>query len=78
MAYVSGKLAVEAEILGYRVYTTDCLMTMANNLAHSFGGKEVKARYIDIIRGNTVIKEPESAEDVINSIISKSGLEVVE
>lgn len=78
MAYVNGSLKIDAEILGYRVYTTDCLMTIANNLAGIFGGSKIKARYIDIVRGNTAIKEPEPAEDIINRIIAKSGLEVIE
>lgn len=76
LAYARAKFAQEAEKLGYRIYVTDTLMVIANNIANIAGGNSIRARYIDLVKGNVTV-DTRTAEEIVNDVLSKTGLEVI-
>ena len=59
----------------YRIYVTDCLKTIAENVAKISGGSIMKSRYADIIQPVAKNENKKSAEEIITETARKAGSE---
>lgn len=54
----------------YKIYITDALKVISDNISHIFGGNSLSRRYIDFISLQEEIPE-ESAEEIIDRMKNK-------
>lgn len=58
----------------FNIYVSDVLQGIADNTA-IFGGVKFRNRWIDIINQNV---DTRSADEIVEDVLKKSGLEVIE
>lgn len=75
MAALPSLLKERSEVEVYRVYTTECLRIMTENIAKYTRGTALTAKYMDII--NPKPKDTRSGEQIAADVIKKCGLKVV-
>ena len=64
--------------MAYRVYVTDVLRVMNENVAKIAGGSVLKMRYMDILKPQKEkYIENKSAQEIVNDIVQRSGITVV-
>ena len=64
--------------MAYRVYVTDVLRVMNENVAKIAGGSVLKMRYMDILKPQKEkYIEDKSAQEIVNDIVQRSGITVV-
>lgn len=59
----------------YRIYVTDALQGIADNTSVVHGGYRFKNRWVDIINHNV---DARSADEIVEDVLKKSGLEVID
>lgn len=61
----------------YKIYVSDVLRVIAENTAKIVGGGYIKKRYIDIVEPQKHKEDNRSAKEIIDDVVSKSGIKVV-
>lgn len=59
----------------FRIYVTDALQAISENLAKIKGGKTLNKRYYELI--NSEKKEKMNGEEIVANVIKNAGLEVI-
>ena len=67
----------EQRNLAYRIYVTDSLKMINDNMASYFGGTTIIERYIESIEPQMQIQVEHTAQSIVESIAKKAGLEVI-
>lgn len=63
----------------YRIYITDAMKLISENTAGLVGGKSMSKRFYEIAYNDETSKQPEkSAEEIVEEVTKKAGLEVIE
>ena len=75
MAYVSAKVRFQYEDFAYKSYLADAAMYLTENTSKLAGGTKLNRRFADIVTGNV---DNRSGEEIIEDVIKKAGLEVVD
>lgn len=64
--------------MAYRVYVTDVLRVMNENIAKIAGGSVLKMRYMDILKPQKEkYIEDKSAQEIVDDIVNRAGITVV-
>ena len=64
--------------MAYRVYVTDVLRVMNENIAKIAGGSVLKMRYMDILKPQKEKHiEDKSAQEIVDDIVNRAGITVV-
>ncbi|MBR0340744.1 MAG: hypothetical protein IJH64_00565 [Oscillospiraceae bacterium] len=69
-------IKAEYKELQYRAYVTDALKIIAENTAKYAGGSTLTKRYIEIA-DDSKPKPQKTAEQIIEEVTKKAGLEVI-
>ena len=63
------------ESMIWRRYTADCLRCISKNTANASGGKFIEKQFDEILKPN--FAERKTAEEIVDDIIRRAGLEVI-
>lgn len=72
MRYVVARYNEKQRDMAYRIYITDALKTITEDIAHANGGKYMTLRYYDVINPKPV--DSRSGDEVAADVIMRLGL----
>lgn len=73
--YCISLLRKKLELRQFHAYIADVLMTMNNNIHHSFGGVKITQRYADYFSKKK--EDNRTAKEIVQDTIKKAGLTLV-
>lgn len=62
------------EMLQFRSYIADAIMTLNNAFVRQFGGNEITTRYIDLVQPERLQENDRDADEIAADIILRAGL----
>lgn len=71
MDYCISAFQKEQETKALKIYVTDGIMAIANNLARAYGGTQMKTRFYDLAYTKIAKEETRTAEEIIENIRAK-------
>lgn len=78
MMYADARISKELEHMAYQAYISDAAKVITGNTARFAGGSEMTQRYMDIVSGATVEEDKRTAVEIVEDVINRTGLVVIE
>ena len=75
MRYALARYQSHTREVAYRIYVTDCLRIMAENMAKYSGGTYLTKRYADVVKRRP--SDNRTGEEIAAEVIEKAGLVVI-
>lgn len=76
MRYVTARYNQQRRDLAYRIYLTDGLKSISENLSRVCGGSYLNARLVDLIDDNKPI-DKRTGDEVAADVIKAAGLKLI-
>ena len=76
MRYVTARYNQQMRDLAYRIYLTDGLKSISENLSRVGGGSYLNARFADLIDNNKPI-DKRTGDEVAADVIKAAGLKLI-
>ena len=75
MRYAMARYQSQKRDLAYRIYVTDCLRIIGENIAKRCDGSYITTKFADII--NPKPADNRTGEEIAADIIKRAGIEVI-